>query len=48
MPDFDFDAYNHDEVEGEEGLDDLRSEVPSEIASAPVTSASASEEVDKW
>ena len=48
MPDFDFDAYNHDEIEGEEGMDDLRSEVSTEVASAPVTSASASDEVDKW
>ena len=57
MPDFDFDAYNHDEVEGEEGMEDLRSEVPSEVAAAPVTSAApvtatatatASDEVDKW
>ena len=56
MPDFDFDAYNHDEVEGEEGMDELRNEVPSEVAAAPVTSAAvtvtatatASDEVDKW
>ena len=58
MPDFDFDAYNHDEVEGEEGMEDLRSEVPSEVTSAPVTTvtatapaaatATASDEVDKW
>ena len=55
MPDFDFDAYNHDEVEGEEGMEDLRSEVPTEVVSAPVTSATtatatatAADEVDKW
>jgi hypothetical protein len=59
MPDFDFDAYNHDEVEGEEGMEDLRSEVPTEVVSAPVTTATAatvtapvtaaaSDEVDKW
>jgi hypothetical protein len=48
MPDFDFDAYNHDEVEGEELGDDIRTEVSSEVtASAPVTSTS-SDEVDKW
>src|SRR6187455_519229 len=35
MPDFDFDAYNHDEVENEEGMEDLRSEVPTEVTSAP-------------
>ena len=56
MPDFDFDAYNHDEVEGEEGMDELRNEAPAEVAAAPVTSAAvtvtatatASDEVDKW
>jgi hypothetical protein len=47
MPDFDFDAYNHDEVEGEEGIDDMRSEVSAEISPAPVTTAST-DEVDKW
>ena len=57
MPDFDFDAYNHDEVEGEEGHDEMRheAEVPAEVAVAPVTTsatatvtATASDEVDKW
>jgi hypothetical protein len=49
MPDFDFDAYNHEDVEVEEGVEDLRSEAPvaSEPVAAPVSSAS-SEEVDKW
>ena len=53
MPDFDFDAYNHDEIEGEEGGEDhIVSEVsaPVEVASAPVTvvASGPSEEVDKW
>lgn len=48
MPDFDFDAYNHDEVEGDDTGDDMRSEVSAEVSSpAPVTTAS-SDEVDKW
>jgi hypothetical protein len=50
MPDFDFDAYNHDDVEVEEGADDLRSEVSvsaETTAAAPVASAST-DEVDKW
>jgi hypothetical protein len=57
MPDFDFDAYNHDEVETETDHTDHRDheEVPVEVAvpaatvSAPSASAAASsEEVDKW
>ena len=55
MPDFDFDAYNHDEVpEGEYDGE----EVTASVESAPVNtnttatsaapSASASEDVDKW
>ena len=60
MPDFDFDAYNHDEVEGELDHDDhMNSEVeipvskveaPENMPSAPsnIPSASSSEEVDKW
>lgn len=55
MPDFDFDAYNHDQVaEGEEQEDS----VPEVVVAAPVESVptvptpasapSASEEVDKW
>ena len=57
MPDFDFDAYNHDEVdmEGEEGVEGveeirtetIRTEVSAEI-STPVSTATSSEEVDKW
>ena len=49
MPDFDFDAYNHDDAEVEEGAEDLRGDVPvaAETAAAPVSS-STSEEVDKW
>jgi hypothetical protein len=60
MPDFDFDAYNHDEVEGEGGemTPDVRTEVSSETpeeVSAPsvsitstVTTTTSTEEVDKW
>ncbi|HYO21709.1 MAG TPA: DUF3276 family protein [Flavisolibacter sp.] len=55
MPDFDFDAYNHDEVEGEgdEMGVEVRSEAQPEVsvsASTPATVATASstEEVDKW
>src|SRR5687768_4932708 len=60
MPDFDFDAYNHDEVEGELDHDDSMNtevempvskvETNENIPSAPsnIPSASSSEEVDKW
>jgi hypothetical protein len=54
MPDFDFDAYNHDEVE----MENDGEEVAVEIDAIPVvtnnnntpapTAASSSEEVDKW
>lgn len=57
MPDFDFDAYNHDQVaEGEdagEGAAEIRSEAPavaapSENGTAAPSSSSSSDEVDKW
>lgn len=55
MPDFDFDAFNHDTPEGEEGDIEMGAEVSVE-ASAPVQTVSepevrdngADEEVDKW
>ncbi len=51
MPDFDFDAYNHDDVEGMEGENDevgAEVEVPNtNVAPSPSSNAS-SEEVDKW
>jgi hypothetical protein len=51
MPDFDFDAYNHDDVEGMEGENDevaAEVEIPNtNIAPTPSSSAST-EEVDKW
>lgn len=52
MPDFDFDAYNHDEVEGEHEGGDEEMNVSAPEAPAPAAtnqpSASASEDVDKW
>ena len=59
MPDFDFDAYNHDDVdvEGVEGeIEEVSAEVESTVTPAPVASttpaaapsSSASEDVDKW
>src|SRR5688500_10600971 len=49
MPDFDFDAYNHDEVSEENETEEISSgiETPAPTSSATGTSSS-SEEVDKW
>jgi hypothetical protein len=53
MPDFDFDAYNHDEVETE--TEEATAEVTSEVSAPSVPQAAviantqaSSEEVDKW
>ena len=60
MPDFDFDAFNHDQPVGEDGEETTITSTPSApvvIAEAPVApepvssivpNASATEEVDKW
>lgn len=53
MPDFDFDAYNHDEVEGMEGETDEITEITAEVeAPAPnnttISPTSSTDEVDKW
>lgn len=53
MPDFDFDAYNHDEVEGEDHSDDVNVELSTPVHSAEVSvsspvAAPSSDEVDKW
>ena len=56
MPNFDFDAYNHDQVEGGEdvGVDAEGAEEIVAVSAAPVAApvsapvADAGEEVDKW
>jgi hypothetical protein len=60
MPDFDFDAYNHDDLDGEHDGDDNQDismgvEIPVPSVEVPVVAAqevtptsTASEEVDKW
>lgn len=54
MPDFDFDAYNHDEVELETEGEEMSSEMPvvstTEASTTPGISspAASSDEVDKW
>src|SRR5215208_5880525 len=53
MPDFDFDAYNHDEVETENEVEEIISNVEIEAeAEVPstnnTTAATPSDEVDKW
>ena len=51
MPDFDFDAYNHDEVDvdGEEVTAEVEAPVVNTVAAETnKTPSSSSEEVDKW
>jgi hypothetical protein len=55
MPDFDFDAYNHDDVEGEHEQEHEVEEVtaaadePQPVtSSAPSSTTASSDEVDKW
>ncbi|SHF09504.1 DUF3276 family protein [Flavisolibacter ginsengisoli] len=51
MPDFDFDAFNHDDVEGMEGeIDEVAAEVeiPNTDTAPSASSSSSTEEVDKW
>ena len=54
MPDFNFDAYNHDEVPVEQdGVDSVESisaetEVESESSAPAENNSSSQEEVDKW
>jgi len=51
MPDFDFDAYNHDDVEGMEGETDevaAEVEIPDTNPAPSSSSSSSTEEVDKW
>ena len=51
MPDFDFDAYNHDEVETEVDHEEVPSEISTPVAAATVSTTAAStstDEVDKW
>lgn len=51
MPDFDFDAYNHDDyVEGEHDVEEVgdANEAASEISEVSPIKATTSEDVDKW
>lgn len=51
MPDFDFDAYNHDDVEGEHEAEEVPAaaeEVPVVSSSADTNAAASSEDADKW
>ena len=50
MPDFDFDAYNHDEIDAEHEGEEVSAEVevPETNDSPSTPSAASSEEVDKW
>lgn len=48
MPDFDFDAYNHDDLADEHDVDDINDSVVSVETPTAAPSASSSEDVDKW
>jgi hypothetical protein len=51
MPDFDFDAYNHDEVETEHEAEEVTAaaeETPAVNASASTGTTGSADEVDKW
>jgi len=50
MPDFDFDAYNHDENEVENEHEEITAEVenPAPVTASSNPTPSSSEEVDKW
>jgi hypothetical protein len=49
MPDFDFDAYNHDDVENDHEVEEVTAteETPT-VSSSSNASSATSEEVDKW
>jgi len=50
MPDFDFDAYNHDETETEHEVEEVTAteEAPVVNSSASTGAAASTDEVDKW
>ena len=52
MPDFDFDAYNHEEVESDHEVEEVTATeetTPAAVSSSASTGATAStDEVDKW
>ncbi len=47
MPDFDFDAYNHEYPENAPVIDEVQVEIEAEVENIPASNA-ASEDVDKW
>src|SRR5215213_5779794 len=49
MPDFDFDAYNHDEAEVENDVEEVNAEVESpSVNNIPAAPSASADEVDKW
>jgi hypothetical protein len=48
MPDFDFDAYNHDDLGDEHETDEVSATVESVEVPTASTTPSSTEEVDKW
>ena len=47
MPDFDFDAYNHDDIADENDTDEITATIESPSVNT-TPAASSSEDVDKW
>jgi hypothetical protein len=50
MPDFDFDAYNHDDISEDHDMDDVAEsvEVPAATTTSAPAATSSQDEVDKW
>jgi hypothetical protein len=48
MPDFDFDAYNHEDLADEHDTEEINDSVVSVESQSATPSASSSEDVDKW
>ena len=51
MPDFDFDAYNHDDVEAEHEPEEITAaaeETPAVTSSTNTSATASTDEVDKW
>ena len=49
MPDFDFDAYNHDDVENEHEVEEVSAATDAPVVNSSAnTSSATSDEVDKW
>ena len=48
MPDFDFDAYNHDDIADDHEADDISESIEIPTSSPASTATTSQDEVDKW